>query len=119
MEAGAAGGVKEELLGGAPRQRVTFDDILGELGEFGREQKINYLLFSLPYVMSAMQVLQHTLHQSLLPTVQFLFSYWAGCLWELSWSTAAASRASHPTPPSSGRPAAARTGRRGSAASPT
>ena len=115
MEAGAAGGVKEELLAGAPRQRVTFDDILGELGEFGREQKINYLLFSLPYVMSAMQVLV----QHIPCTLHFLFSYWAGCLWELSWSTDADSQASRPTPPSSGRPPAARTGRRVSAASPT
>ena len=37
--------------------RVTFDDILSELGEFGLEQKINYFMFSLPYIMSAMQLL--------------------------------------------------------------
>ena len=39
------------------RERVTFDDILSHLGEFGLEQKINYLKFSLPYVMSAMQLM--------------------------------------------------------------
>ena len=37
--------------------RVTFDDILSELGEFGLEQKLNYFMFSLPYIMSAMQLL--------------------------------------------------------------
>ena len=37
-------------------KRVTFDDILSRLGEFGREQKLVYLMFSLPYIMSAMQL---------------------------------------------------------------
>ena len=37
-------------------KRVTFDDVLSHLGEFGLEQKINYLKYSLPYVMSSMQV---------------------------------------------------------------
>ena len=37
--------------------RVTFDDLLSELGEFGLEQKLNYFMFSLPYIMSAMQLL--------------------------------------------------------------
>ena len=45
----------ESLIPG--NTRVTFDDILKELGEFGLEQKINYLKFSLPYVMSAMQLM--------------------------------------------------------------
>ena len=37
--------------------RVTFDDVLSELGEFGLEQKINYFKFSMPYIMSAMQLM--------------------------------------------------------------
>ena len=39
------------------RDRITFDDVLHQLGEFGREQKINYFMFSLPYIMSAMQLM--------------------------------------------------------------
>ena len=38
-------------------QKVTFDDILAELGEFGLEQKINYILFSLPYILTSMQLM--------------------------------------------------------------
>ena len=38
-------------------EKVTFDDILSQLGEFGLEQKLNYFMFSLPYIMSAMQLL--------------------------------------------------------------
>ena len=54
--------VSENLLETSDREgkesdRVTFDDILSHLGEFGLEQKINYLKFSLPYVMSAMQLM--------------------------------------------------------------
>ena len=40
-----------------PQKRVTFDDILAELGEFGLEQKINYFLFSLPYILTSMQLM--------------------------------------------------------------
>ena len=36
---------------------VTFDDILLSLGEFGRYQKVLYFLFSLPYVLTSMQLL--------------------------------------------------------------
>ena len=39
------------------KKRVTFDDILAELGEFGLEQKINYFLFSLPYILTSMQLM--------------------------------------------------------------
>lgn len=46
-----------ELLLQQGKTRVTFDDVLAELGEFGREQKLNYLMFSLPYVLSSMQLL--------------------------------------------------------------
>jgi len=35
---------------------VTFDDILKEIGEFGKHQKLLYLLFSLPYVFTSMQL---------------------------------------------------------------
>ena len=38
-------------------KKVTFDDILAELGEFGLEQKINYFLFSLPYILTSMQLM--------------------------------------------------------------
>ena len=38
-------------------KRVIFDDILVELGEFGLEQKINYVLFSLPYILTSMQLM--------------------------------------------------------------
>ena len=38
-------------------ERITFDHVLSELGEFGKEQKLNYLMFSLPYVLSSMQLL--------------------------------------------------------------
>ena len=42
---------------GSHHRKVTFDDILVELGEFGLEQKINYFLFSLPYILSSMQLM--------------------------------------------------------------
>ena len=38
-------------------KKVTFDDILAELGEFGLEQKINYFLFSIPYILTSMQLM--------------------------------------------------------------
>ena len=37
------------------KKRVTFDDILTDLGEFGRYQKRTYLLLFLPTIFSAMQ----------------------------------------------------------------
>ena len=39
------------------KNRVIFDDILIQLGEFGLEQKINYVLFSLPYILTSMQLM--------------------------------------------------------------
>ena len=36
---------------------VTFDDILGVVGEFGRQQRFVYLLFCVPYLFSSMQLL--------------------------------------------------------------
>ena len=36
---------------------ITFDDILHHVGEFGTFQKILYLMFSIPYVETAMQLL--------------------------------------------------------------
>ena len=47
----------DKLLPAEKYSRVTFDNVLEQLGEFGLEQKINYLKFSLPYVMSAMQLM--------------------------------------------------------------
>ena len=35
----------------------TFDDILVIIGEFGRYQKLLYLMFSITYIMTAMQLL--------------------------------------------------------------
>ena len=40
-----------------PINRVTFDNVLSELGEFGLEQKINYFMFSIPYIMSSMMLM--------------------------------------------------------------
>ena len=37
-------------------ERVTFDDVLVVLGEFGLFQKVFYFLFALPYVFAAMQL---------------------------------------------------------------
>ena len=34
---------------------VKFDDILAELGDFGRHQKISYFLLFLPTIFSSMQ----------------------------------------------------------------
>ena len=54
------GRIEERLLveeGRQGEERVTFDDVLAELGEFGREQQLNYLMFSLPYMVSSMQLL--------------------------------------------------------------
>ena len=36
---------------------ATFDDVLRVMGEFGRYQKLIYLMFSLPYVVTAMQLM--------------------------------------------------------------
>jgi hypothetical protein len=36
---------------------ATFDDVLKVVGEFGRYQKLIYLLFSLPYVVTAAQLM--------------------------------------------------------------
>ena len=38
----------DKLLPAEKYSRVTFDNVLEQLGEFGLEQKINYLKFSLP-----------------------------------------------------------------------
>ena len=50
---------KDKLIpnSGTDNRRVTFDDVLSELGEFGLEQKINYFKFCMPYIMSAMQLM--------------------------------------------------------------
>ena len=36
---------------------ITFDSVLRHVGEFGKFQKILYLMFSVPYVETAMQLL--------------------------------------------------------------
>ncbi len=38
-------------------EQVTFDDVLERVGEFGRFQIILYILFSLPYLETAMQLM--------------------------------------------------------------
>merc|ERR1719474_509785 len=73
-------------------ERVTFDDILSQLGEFGLEQKLNYFMFSLPYIMSAMQLLGWVFvgaempHRCKLPDEVALsnvsFAYSNNTLWE-------------------------------------
>ena len=72
--------------------RVTFDDILSKLGEFGLEQKLIFVMFSLPTVMSAMQLLGWVFvganmpHRCRLPEEVGLenatFSYINDSLWE-------------------------------------
>ena len=58
MEAADKEKASDKLLEeAATSDRVTFDDVLSHLGEFGLEQRISYLKFSLPYVMSAMQLM--------------------------------------------------------------
>jgi len=47
------GGAKEGLVAQTPK--VTFDDILEEVGGFGRYQKVTYFLLFLPTIFSAMQ----------------------------------------------------------------
>ena len=84
-EGGSSSEEKTKMLGREAKQaeeeveRVTFDDVLAELGEFGTEQKVNilsllnlttnirhldkkdpqvnYLMFSLPYLVTSMQLL--------------------------------------------------------------
>ena len=43
--------------GGTQEQYATFDDIYKVIGEFGKFQKIIYLMFSVTYIMTAMQLL--------------------------------------------------------------
>ena len=38
-------------------ENITFDTVLRHVGEFGKFQKILYLMFSVPYVETAMQLL--------------------------------------------------------------
>ena len=38
-------------------ENITFDTVLRHVGEFGKFQKILYLMFSVPYVATAMQLL--------------------------------------------------------------
>ena len=38
-------------------ENITFDTVLQHVGEFGKFQKILYLMFSVPYVETAMQLL--------------------------------------------------------------
>ena len=74
------------------RDRVTFDDILSELGEFGLEQKLNYFMWSLPCIISAMQLIDRAFvrgnmpHRCRLPEEVGLdnvsFSYNNNTMWE-------------------------------------
>ena len=48
--------VRNKLITSSDK-RVTFDDILSHPGEFGTSQKIIYLMFSLPYIASASQLM--------------------------------------------------------------
>ena len=41
----------------SPCSLVTFDDLLKEVGEFGRFQMVLYTLFSMPYLETAMQLI--------------------------------------------------------------
>ena len=43
------------LVDGKKEESVSFDDILVDLGDFGRYQKMAYFLLFLPTIFSAMQ----------------------------------------------------------------
>ena len=47
----------EELNTSPKSEDATFDDVLKVMGEFGLYQKLIYLMFSLPYVVTAMQLM--------------------------------------------------------------
>ena len=47
----------EELNTSPKTEDATFDDVLKVMGEFGLYQKLIYLMFSLPYVVTAMQLM--------------------------------------------------------------
>ena len=47
----------EELNTSPKTEDATFDDVLKVVGEFGLYQKLIYLMFSLPYVVTAMQLM--------------------------------------------------------------
>ena len=47
----------EELNTSPKTDDATFDDVLKVMGEFGLYQKLIYLMFSLPYVVTAMQLM--------------------------------------------------------------
>ena len=47
----------EELNSSPKTNDATFDDVLRVMGEFGLYQKLIYLMFSLPYVVTAMQLM--------------------------------------------------------------
>ena len=44
-----------KAVGDEEEPGVKFDDILADLGDFGRHQKISYFLLFLPTIFSAMQ----------------------------------------------------------------
>ena len=48
---------KEPFQDEKEKSSVTFDDVLEVLGEFGNYQKCIYFLFSLPYVLTSMQLI--------------------------------------------------------------
>lgn len=43
-----------DLVGKLHQDKITFDDVLKELGEFGRYQKLVYFFCCIPYVFLAM-----------------------------------------------------------------
>ena len=47
----------EELNSSPKTDHATFDDVLKVMGEFGLYQKLICLMFSLPYVVTAMQLM--------------------------------------------------------------
>ena len=62
------------------KDKISFDDVLAILGEFGLYQKVSYFLFSLPYVFTSMQLLGWVFtganlpHQCKLPPTKFVNS---------------------------------------------
>ncbi len=48
--------VTKEGEAAPPPSEVTFDSVLKVLGEFGRYQRLQYFLYSVPFVFTSMQL---------------------------------------------------------------
>jgi len=86
--------------------KVTFDDVLVELGEFGRSQKIYWLMFSLPAILSSMQITGWVFvgaalpHRCRLPGEDVVINHmeWKESAREGGWEAHQCHLVQHPTP---------------------